>query len=193
MFSGIIKNLGQFNSSTDYMFTFNAPSLICKKIKQGDSIAVNGACLTVYKKGFHSFSAEVMPETFSKTNLGKMEPGDLVNLELPLTLKDFLSGHLLQGHVDETGTVSQIKDIENSKILTISVSKKLSKFIVEKGSIALNGVSLTVISSNNNNFTVGIIPYTLSNTNFKNLTLGDFVNIEVDILAKYIGSLHDKF
>lgn len=153
------------------------------------SIAVNGVCLTVFKKTNDSFSIEIIPETLDKTTLGNIKFGDMINLELPLTPQDFLSGHIIQGHVDTVGLVEKIKAKGNSKILTVKVNTNYSQFIVEKGSIAINGVSFTVISCRQTQFTIGIIPYTLINTNFKNLKAGDLVNIEVDIIAKYLKRL----
>lgn len=189
MFCGIIKNLGQFKDKKEAFFTFHAPVEFCKKINKGISVAVNGACLTVVNKTENFFSVEIMPETLQKTNLGKLKFGDSINLELPLTPQDFLSGHIIQGHVDAVTAIEEIKTEGNSKLLTVNITKKISKFIVEKGSIAINGVSLTVISCKQTNFTIGIIPYTLTYTNFKNLKVGDLVNIEVDILAKYLNKL----
>lgn len=126
-----------------------------------------------------------MPETAKRTMLGRLKIGDLVNLELPVSLTQLLSGHLVHGHVDGVGTIKKIQKEGNSRLLTITISRDLNKYIVEKGSIAVNGISLTVINVGLD-FTVGIIPYTWQHTMLKQTKLGDSVNIEVDILAKYL-------
>ncbi|MBU1031671.1 riboflavin synthase [Patescibacteria group bacterium] len=187
MFTGIISNLGKLNNKNGAIFTFSADSVFCKKISKGTSIAINGTCLTVFKKPTkNSFSVEVMPETQNKTMLGHLKINDLVNLELPLTPQSFLSGHIVQGHIDTVSKLLSIKKEKNSRILKFFTPRGFKKYIIEKGSIAINGVSLTIIKATKNNFTVGIIPYTWDNTMFHILKPADFVNIEVDILAKYL-------
>ena len=190
MFTGIITHLGKIKQKEATRFSIEADaSLICQ-LEKGASIAVNGTCLTILKKPFDStFSVEAMPETFKRTALGKLTPDDTVNLELPATPNTFLSGHIVQGHVDGTGKLVSIQKEGNSKILKISIQPKLEKYIVEKGFIGLNGMSLTVIQAEKTFFTVGIIPYTWSHTMLQNIKVGDQVNIETDIIAKYLEKL----
>lgn len=182
MFTGIITNLGKVKNKTKDTLTVISDQELVKKLSGGDSIALNGICLTVVKTGRNSFMIDFMEETAKRTNIKYLEAGDLVNLELPVTPNSFLSGHIVQGHVDGLGKLVEIK----TGILRVVVPVKLSKYIVEKGSISINGISLTVIETGNNFFTVGIIPYTWENTMLHTLNPGDFVNIEVDILAKYV-------
>lgn len=189
MFTGIITNLGKIIRKEGSIFTFNTNPVFCKKLKNGTSIAVNGTCLTVLKKSTSSFSVEVIPETLNKTIFEYIEIGDLVNLELPLTPKGFLSGHIVQGHIDTVAKLAGIEKQENSHIFKFTIPLHLSRFIAEKGSIAVNGISLTVIKAEKNYFTVGIIPYTWKNTMLHTIKPGDFINIEVDILAKYVERL----
>src|SRR3989338_7091583 len=190
MFTGIISHLGKLTKAEDPVFTFSAPKTITDSLKKGISIAINGICLTVTSKPhFDTFSVEIMPETLKRTMLGKLKVDDLVNLELPVTAYTLLSGHIVQGHVDGTGKVEEIKKEGNSRLFTIKIPSRLSKYIVEKGSIAVNGVSLTVIDIGDNFFTVGIIPHTWDKTMLYTIKSGDYVNIEVDILAKYLEKL----
>lgn len=193
MFTGIITHLGKLTKKEAAVFTFCADQDFCRKIKKGTSIAINGTCLTVLNiptKNY--FSIEVMPETLDKTTLGYLEIGDLVNLELPATLTSLLSGHIVQGHIDGTCKLLDIKTQGNSQILKLSISPTLSKYVAPKGSIAINGISLTVIEAKKNQFTVGIIPYTWNNTMLHTIKPGELVNIEVDILAKYLERLIKK-
>ncbi len=190
MFTGIISNLGKLNFKEGAKFTFSAPASFCKKLQKGTSISVNGTCLTILKKPTQtSFSVEIMPETIKKTTFASLSKNDLVNLELPLTPQDFLSGHIVQGHIDTISKILSIKKVGNSHILKFSIPKGFKKYIVEKGSIAVNGISLTIIKTTKNNFTVGIIPYTWENTMLHILKPADVVNIEIDILAKYVRKL----
>lgn len=190
MFTGIISYLATLEKKENSTFSFKTSQSFYKTIGKGSSISVNGVCLTIINKsGDHNFSVNIMPETAKRTMLGRLKIGDLVNLELPVTATQPLSGHLVQGHVDGVGRVKRIRKEGNSRLLAITISKDLDKYIVEKGSIAVNGISLTVIGVNLREFTVGIIPYTWHHTMLKHARIGDFVNIEVDILAKYIEKL----
>lgn len=189
MFTGIITNLGKLQSKQGAVFTFAASPPVCRKISTGTSIAVNGACLTAVRKTRQTFTVEIMPETLRRTGLGKLQTGDLVNLELPATAKTFLSGHIVQGHVDGAGTIKKIVSRGNSRILSISIPKALAKYLADKGSIAVNGISLTIISAKPNYFKVGIIPYTWEHTMLHQIKIGGQVNIEVDLLAKYLEKL----
>ncbi|MDD5147035.1 MAG: riboflavin synthase [Candidatus Daviesbacteria bacterium] len=189
MFTGIITHLGKLNKKDGPVFIFTADLNFCKKIRSGISIAINGVCLTVSKKTPRMFSVEIMPETLNKTMLENLKTDDLVNLELPLTPAGFISGHIVQGHVDAVAKLTNITKQGISHILKFSVPRKLSKYMVRKGSVAVNGISLTIIEASKNYFTVGIIPYTWTNTMLSNLHKNDVVNIEVDILAKYVERL----
>jgi len=190
MFTGIISCLGKFKKDKESIYTFSAPKTFCESLKKGTSIAINGVCLTVTSKSHaESFSVEIMPETSKRTMFSKLKNDDLVNLELPVTVNTLLSGHIVQGHVDGVGTIREIKKVGNSKIFKIEFiefPKKLGKYVVEKGSITVNGISLTVIEVGKDYFTVGIIPYTWKHTMLHKARIGNLVNIEVDILAKYL-------
>jgi len=192
MFTGIITHLGKLRRVKQSNYTISSDRSLLAKLRKGESIAVNGICLTVAHKYKDSFSVDCMPETKLKTNVKYLKAGDLVNLELPATANSFLSGHIVQGHVDGTGRLEIIKKQDNSHILKFSIPEKLSKYIVNKGSIAVNGISLTVIETGKDFFTVGIVPYTWRHTTLHTIKLGDYVNIEVDILAKYVEKLLKK-
>lgn len=190
MFTGIITDLGKLTKKDRSVFTFNAGRDFCKKIKKGTSIAINGVCLTVINKPTGKyFSVEVIPETLEKTTMEQIKTSDSVNLELPVTPQTYLSGHLVEGHIDGISKLLDIQTRGSSRILKFSTSPTFTKYIVSKGSIAINGVSLTVIKANNDHFAVGIIPHTWNNTMLHTIKPGDFVNIEVDILAKYLEKL----
>ena len=157
--------------------------------KLGDSIAVNGACLTVVSFDGGEFSVDLAPETIRRTSLGKVNSGDWVNLERPLAVSDRLGGHIVQGHVDGTGRITSIKSEGDCIIIRITSPKGLMPYIVEKGFMAVDGISLTVVKKGASSFTVSVIPYTTENTNLKGKLAGDRVNLEVDIVAKYVESL----
>ena len=167
------------------------PNLV-RNLSRGASIAVNGTCLTVVAKSKNSFSADVMEETARRTNLGGLTAGKNVNLELPATAATFLSGHIVQGHVDGVGTVERIQKKSADRILAIGAARALLRYIVPKGSVAVNGVSLTVIGVGRKSFEVGIIPHTWESTTLRDLAAGARVNIEVDVLAKYVEKLIKK-
>lgn len=187
MFTGIITNQGKVTKTDENQLSIE--STLAKDLNIGDSIAVNGICLTVTEIDRNSFSVDFINETKEKTNISKLELGDPVNLELPATPGSLLSGHIVQGHVDTTAVLKKIEDIDNQKTLTFEFVKDLSKYMVDKGSVSINGVSLTLIEVNGKEFSVGIIPHTWENTVFNELSTEDLVNIEVDILAKYIEKL----
>ncbi|OGD83337.1 riboflavin synthase subunit alpha [Candidatus Curtissbacteria bacterium RBG_13_40_7] len=186
MFTGIISHLGKLEKVKGKEFTFSAGKSFCRNLKKSSSVAVNGACLTVVAKSKNTFSVDVMPETLNRTVLGDLKKGDLVNLELSLSASGRFEGHFVQGHVDGQATVVNIIKEGNSHLFKFRVDKSLTRYLVNKGSVAINGVSLTVIQAKNVFFTAGIIPYTWNNTTMKSLRVGDKVNIEVDILAKYV-------
>lgn len=189
MFTGIITNLGKIVDKSNNQLKIKTDSDLIKKLNTSDSISINGICLTVVDIGKDNFKVDTMSETRQKTNLQNVKTTSLVNLELPLTPNSFLAGHIIQGHVDGVAKLTSVVKKENSHILKFSIPRALSKYIVKKGSIALNGISLTVIEAGSDYFTVGIIPYTWKNTMLHTVKLGSLVNIEVDILAKYLEKL----
>lgn len=192
MFTGIITNLGEILKKTEKGIRIKAETKLLKKLEKGMSIAVNGICLTVVRNKKEYFEVDFIPETDNRTNIRHLHWGSSVNLELPATVSSFLSGHILQGHIDGISKLMSIKKKGKSYTLKVSISSALSKYIVEKGSIAVNGISLTVSEVQNNYFTVDIIPFTWNKTMLHTLKTEDFVNIEVDILAKYLKSLLKK-
>lgn len=189
MFTGIINHLGRFAGQTKGKFIFEIPSDLLNQLNIGSSIAIDGVCLTVRKKDDIKIYVDVMPETLKKTILGKLRPKSLVNLELPVTAKTLLAGHIVQGHIDGISQLKKITKKGNSRILKFSIPQTINKYVVEKGSIAVNGISLTVIEVGKDQFSVGIIPFTWNESMFNTIRTGDFVNIEVDILAKYLERL----
>jgi len=196
LFTGIIEEIGKVQKIVKGR---NKVELYieCKKVLQetkiGDSISVNGICLTVTNLGECWFCADVMPETISKTNFEKLTNNDNVNLERALMVNGRLGGHIVTGHIDGTGIIENIKKEENAIVFTIKASNDILKYIVNKGSVALDGTSLTVVTVNNQNFIVSIIPHTASKTIIGRKNIGDKINIECDILAKYVEkSLENK-
>ena len=194
MFTGIIPHLGRVKSFQNSMLSVKADRFLIKQVKKGDSLAVNGVCLTVITDPkLNTFQAELIPETLKRTALDGLKSGDIVNLELAMKATDRFAGHIVLGHVDGVGTIESIKKKGNSWFFTFKVSKALSRYIVKKGSIAVNGISLTVIDANDRIFSVGIIPYTWRHTMLSSAKVGDWVNIEVDILAKYLEKLEKAY
>ena len=193
MFTGIISHIGKVKSFQNNQLLVKADRSLIKQVKNGDSVAVNGVCLTVIDKRADLFQVEVMLETLKRTALGGLKSGDIVNLELAMKAADRFAGHIVQGHIDGVATVKSIKQKGNSRLFTFEVPKQLGRYIVEKGSIAVNGISLTVIDASNKTFTVGIIPYTWRHTMLSSAKVGDRVNIEVDILAKYLEKLEKAY
>lgn len=186
MFTGIITHLGKVESIHHARYTFSSDESFFSKLGKGSSVAVNGICLTVNADPERSrFSIEVMPETIIKTIIGALKVGDYVNLELPMSADALFEGHFVQGHVDGTGMIYKIKPEGNSHILTIKVKSGLSRYLINKGSIAVNGISLTIIKARKSFFTVGIIPFTWKHTTLQYVKINDLVNIEIDVFAKY--------
>lgn len=186
MFTGIITDLGKVKEKTKNSLVIEVEKDFSAKLSIGLSISINGICLTVVDIDSDNFKIDFMKETEEKTNIKYLKIGDLVNLELPATPNAYLSGHIVQGHVDGVGKVKNQKSKGKSRTLKIGILSRLTKYIVSKGSITVNGISLTVIDVGSDFFTVGIIPHTFENTMLKNIKEGDFVNIEVDILGKYL-------
>lgn len=191
MFTGIIESTGQVARTGKNSLTIKAPKLI-KELQTGSSIAVDGACLTVIKKDKESFEADVMPITFERTTLGLRKKKDMVNLELAMLGSKRFEGHIVAGHVEGTAELAEMKIVDNAYHLTFKLSEALSRYVVPTGSIAINGISLTIMEVAGNEFKVGIIPHTWENTNLQTLKIGDKVNIETDILAKYAEKLTKK-
>ena len=188
MFTGIVEEVGIIAKISDTAMTVQA-STITEDLKLGDSIAVNGTCLTVVEFGPTEFSVDLSPETIRRTSLGQLSQGSMVNLERALMASDRMGGHIVQGHVDGTGRVISIKPDGASIVFRIRVPKRLNSYIVEKGFISVDGISLTVVNRGAASFTLAVIPYTLKNTNLIAVSVGDRVNLEADILAKYVESL----
>ena len=189
MFTGIIQSTGTIKELTESQIVIQAPSLI-SDLKKGGSVAVDGVCLTVIELLSDSFSADFMPETAQKTIIENYKEGSLVNLELPMRPQDRFEGHIVTGHVEARGEVLDIQ--ADGNVLTIQLPTELDRYIVPKGSITLNGISLTVADVKNGQFTVSIIPHTWKETNLHTLNNGDKVNVETDILAKHIEKLQTQ-
>ncbi len=185
MFTGIITHVGKCSGTAKNGLFFAAPRDLLKKLKKGGSIAVNGVCLTITEINKIGFGVDLMLETRQKTTLGETKKGDLANLELPMGMGSCFEGHIVLGHVDGLGTIKKIEKQGKSRLFTFSARPELTKYMVEKGSIAINGISLTLIKVEKNIFTVGIIPFTHTRTMMGQAKVGDKVNIETDIMAKY--------
>ena len=188
MFTGIVEEVGQVAQLDDHRLSVRG-SKVLVGTKLGDSIAVNGACLTVVSFDEGDFSVDLAPETIRRTSLGNVNAGDWVNLERPLAVSDRLGGHIVQGHVDGTGRITSIRPEGDCITIRITNPKRLMPYIVEKGFMAVDGISLTVVKRGASSFTVSVIPYTTENTNLKGKMAGDRVNLEMDIVAKYVESL----
>ncbi|MGW7197801.1 riboflavin synthase [Streptomyces chryseus] len=192
MFTGIVEELGEVtaveNLGDASRFRLRGP-LVTEDAKHGDSIAVNGVCLTVVECGDGEFTADVMAETLKRSSLGALTTGSRVNLERPMALGGRLGGHLVQGHVDGTGTITGREPSEHWEIVKVSLPPDLARYVVEKGSITVDGVSLTVVEAGDDYFTISLIPTTLDLTTLGIKQAGDPVNLEVDVLAKYVERL----
>lgn len=189
MFTGIVEELGELTSVDWYgeggVLTVRGP-LVVSGARAGDSVAVNGVCLTVVATHRDTFTADVMKETFDRSALGTLAPGDPVNLERAATVSSRLGGHLVQGHVDGVGTVLVRTPAERWEDVRVALPPRLSRYVVEKGSIAVDGVSLTVVAVSQEWFQVSLIPTTLRDTTLGRREVGDLVNLEVDVIAKYV-------
>ena len=188
MFTGIVEEVGQVASLSDYRLVIQARTVL-EDVHVGDSISVNGACLTVVEFNTDSFAVDLAPETLRRTSLGHVGHGSAVNLERALAAHDRMGGHIVQGHVDGTGDITAITPEADCFILEIETPASLVPYIVEKGFIAVDGISLTVVQSAELRFTISIIPFTMQHTNLREREVGDKVNLEADILAKYVESL----
>lgn len=194
MFTGIISHIGKITSmqktGMSYQLTIKESEL-AKKIKAGDSVSVNGVCLTVVDKQKDSFNVEAVEETIKKTTIKYMKQGDMVNLELPVAVGTRFDGHIVQGHVDCVGNIEIIEKLKNSWIFKIKIPDEDKIHIVRMGSIAIDGISLTIADIDKNTFTVSIIPFTMMHTILKKKRTGDLVNIEFDIIGKYVSNYMD--
>ncbi len=188
MFTGIIETLGKVISiskkGTNKAFTIS--STITSELKIDQSVSHNGVCLTVIATKNDAYTVEAIEETLKRSNLGKLKANDTVNLERSMLANGRIDGHFVQGHVDTTAQVLKVENRDGSWLYTFELGKKDRTLVVEKGSVAINGVSLTVSKANKKDFSVAIIPYTYEHTNFNRLKKGDKANIEFDILGKYI-------
>ncbi|MGW3664503.1 riboflavin synthase [Streptomyces sp. NPDC005141] len=192
MFTGIVEELGEVTAvemlDDASRFRLRGP-VVTQGAQHGDSIAVNGVCLTVVEHEGDEFTADVMAETLNRSSLGALTVGSRVNLERPMAVGERLGGHIVQGHVDGTGAVIERKPSDNWEIVKISLPADLARYVVEKGSITVDGISLTVVDAGPDYFTVSLIPTTLDLTTLGHKQPGDPVNLEVDVIAKYVERL----
>lgn len=188
MFAGIIKYTGRLASMTTKgsNITLSIETELSKSLNIDQSVAHNGVCLTVVQANNDSYQVVAIKETLDRTNLSELRSGDLINLELCVTADQKIDGHFVQGHVDTIGTVENIEALDGSWYITIDYPEAYASLLVDKGSVAVNGISLTVVNPSNSRFKVAIIPYTFEHTNFKELKSGSKVNLEFDIIGKYI-------
>jgi len=194
MFTGIIESIGiikaiNYDRSN---INFSISSSLSNELKIDQSVSHNGVCLTVVSKEEGAYTVTAIKETLEKTNLGKLKLGDNVNLERCLKVGDRLDGHFVQGHVDQTAICTYVGNENGSWTFTFKYDDKNNNITIEKGSITINGVSLTVVNSKKSEFSVAIIPYTFENTNFNSFTVGTLVNLEFDVFGKYVTKLFNK-
>jgi riboflavin synthase len=191
MFTGLVQDLGRVTvvDATDEGVTLGVRTRLAGELAEGDSVAVDGVCLTATAIADGEFRAEVMHETLRRSSLGEAAAGSDVNLELPLRASDRLGGHIVQGHVDGLGSVRALRDEGFARLVEIAAPAELLRYVVEKGSIAVNGVSLTVVDAGPDWFSVSLIPETLERTTLGNAVPGTPVNLEVDVVAKYVEKL----
>tara|TARA_A100001037_G_scaffold306871_1_gene357955 strand:+ start:19291 stop:19866 length:576 start_codon:yes stop_codon:yes gene_type:complete len=191
MFTGIIEEIGIVKHFSDGVLEINA-SIVIESLMISESISVNGVCLTVTNLNHKSFVVDVVPETLRKSNLSKLTKGSFVNLERSLPLNSRLGGHFVQGHVENIGSIEYMEKDDKAFMVGIKASETIMKYVVEKGFIAIDGISLTVVECKNSYFNVTIVPYTWENTVMKHRNVGDLVNLETDILAKYVEKISLK-
>ena len=191
MFTGIIEEVGRVTAVSSGKLAIAATEVL-RGMEPGGSISVNGVCLTGTEFGGSSFSVDIMTETLNRTNLGLLRAGDGVNLERPLTMEKFLGGHLVQGHIDDTGRIASVTQQGETTLVRVEAPPEVMRYIVEKGFIAVDGISLTVVNIDAASFTISVVNYTLENTVLGNRNTGDIVNLEVDIIAKYVERFNKK-
>ena len=192
MFTGIIEDLGIVKDlviENDNLH-LTIESVLAPELKIDQSVSHNGVCLTVIALAEHSYTVTAIKETLDKTNLNSLDLGATVNLERGLKLGDRLDGHMVQGHVDQVGTCTGVETQNGSWVYSFKYDASLGNLTIEKGSITVNGVSLTVVNSKDDGFSVAIIPYTYEHTNFKHFEVGTVVNLEFDVIGKYVARLH---
>jgi riboflavin synthase len=191
MFTGIIETLGTVTNVVKEQENVHLTikSSITNELKVDQSVAHNGVCLTVVNINKDEYTVTAIKETLDKTNTGKLKLADTVNLERAMKLGDRLDGHMVQGHVDETGICTNMKDENGSTLCTFKYTSSKNNITIEKGSITINGISLTVVNSKKDEFSVAIIPYTWEHTTFKTLQVNDVVNLEFDVIGKYVARL----
>jgi riboflavin synthase len=191
MFTGLIADLGRVRAlqCDDGGARLEIDTRLAQELATGDSIAVDGVCLTATEVRDGGFAAEAMTETLARSSLGALQVGAPVNLELALRAADRLGGHVVQGHVDGTGVVSEIREEGFARVIAVAIGPELERYLVEKGSVAVQGVSLTVSALRDDGFEVSLIPETLQRTNLGRVTVGDRLNLEVDVLAKHVHRL----
>lgn len=194
MFTGIIEAVGRVQQlekeGSNLQIIIEAP--FTEELKIDQSIAHNGVCLTVVEINNDSYRVTAIKETLERSNLRLLKPNDVINLERSMKLGDRMDGHIVQGHVDETAVLQSVEELDGSWLFHFQYDAGTANITVEKGSISVNGVSLTVVDSNTDDFSVAIIPYTFENTNFGKLIKGDMVNLEFDIIGKYVARLLNK-
>ena len=193
MFTGIVETLGtikEIKKDNDNLHV-TILSGLTPELKIDQSVSHNGVCLTVVALSEDSYTVTAIKETLEKTNLRDWKEGDMVNLERGMKLGDRLDGHIVQGHVDQTGICKSVEEANGSWYYTFEYDKTLSNITIEKGSITVNGVSLTVVNSKLNQFSVAIIPYTHEHTNFKYIQPGTVINLEFDVIGKYVSRIHE--
>ncbi len=193
MFTGIIEDLGVVTKieKEDDNLHVTIKSSITSELKIDQSVSHNGVCLTVVAINEDEYTVTAIDETIQKSNIGDLSIGAIVNLERAMKLGARLDGHIVQGHVDQVARCTEILEVNGSWVFTFDYDSSIGNITIEKGSITVNGVSLTVVNSKNNSFSVAIIPYTYENTGFKNFKIGDLVNLEFDVIGKYVKRLMD--
>lgn len=192
MFTGIVEELGEVSAMArgrDSMVLTIKAKTIMSDLKLGDSVSTNGVCLTVTEKGSDYYKADVMHETMNRSSLGKLKPGSHVNLERAMSAEGRFGGHIVSGHIDGTGSITSIKKDDNAVWYTIAAPENIMRYIIEKGSIAIDGISLTVAKVTDNDFSVSIIPHTIKETTLGEKKIGDIVNLENDLIGKYVEKL----
>ena len=193
MFTGIVETLGtvkELRRDNDNLH-ITVKASITPELKIDQSVSHNGVCLTVVSINEDNYTVTAIRETLEKTNLGSWKEGDIINLERGMKLGDRLDGHIVQGHVDQTGICKSLEPANGSWYYTFEYDKSLSNITIEKGSITVNGVSLTVVNSKENEFSVAIIPYTYEHTNFKHINSGTVINLEFDVIGKYVSRINE--
>jgi riboflavin synthase len=191
MFTGLIADVGSVSAlqRDEEGATLQVDTSLAGELSQGDSVAINGVCLTAVRVGAEGFEAQAMHETLARSSLADLEVGSPVNVELALRPSDRLGGHIVQGHVDGVGTVADVREDGFARVLAIATPERLMRYLVQKGSVAVDGVSLTVSDLREDGFAVSLIPETLTHTNLGAAAVGRRVNLEVDVLAKHVERL----